>query len=228
MIINKCYPYREMERITRADGVRHYVDPDNGEMLASVTTILSATADHTELMEWRERVGEKKADATRDEACALGNLMHTHLENHVLGIPRPGGSNVIRKMSERMSSEVINRGLCYVDEVWGTEVALHVPSLYAGTTDLVGLYKGVPAIMDYKTSKKMKTRSNKIMQDYARQAGAYAISHNNTYGTNIQMAVIFMVDRDLNFETFIFEGEEFKRHQASFLDRVEHYQRDFQ
>ena len=54
MKLTNPYKYRDMERVTRADGVRHYVDPDTGEHLPSVTTILSATADHKELMEWRE------------------------------------------------------------------------------------------------------------------------------------------------------------------------------
>ena len=37
-----------------------------------------------------------------------------------------------------------------LDEVWGSEVNLCFPQLYAGTTDLVGVYKGkFPTIMDF-------------------------------------------------------------------------------
>jgi len=221
------YAYCSLERITRPDGVRHYIDPDTGKHLPSITTILSQTADHTELLEWRERVGDKKADQTRDDALALGNLMHEHLENHVMGIPRPKGNNYIRLLSRNMSDKIINGGLCHVDEVWGCEVPLYIPGLFAGTTDLVGVYKGVPAILDYKTAKKMKLQSHKVVQDYICQTTAYAMAHNFHYGTNIETCIIFMVDRDLNFDTFVIEGKEFYNAVVRWESRVIQYYNNF-
>jgi penicillin-binding protein-related factor A (putative recombinase) len=37
-----------------------------------------------------------------------------------------------------------------VSEIWGTEVPLYFPKIYAGTTDCVGMYEGAPAIIDFK------------------------------------------------------------------------------
>lgn len=221
MNIVRPYPYRTLDRITRADGVRHYVCPDTGALLPSVTTILAATSDDRWLLEWRARVGERRADRIRDDACALGTLMHTHLENHVLGIPRPRGNNLVRVAAERMSDVVIQKGLCHVDEVWGLEVALHAPGLYAGTTDLVGRYQGVPAICDYKTTKTMKTRAD--IQDYMIQASAYCVAHNALHGTDISTCVVFMVARDLSFRTFVLRGAEFDRAVAQWEQRVVEY-----
>ena len=41
-----------------------------------------------------------------------------------------------------MAQEIIDNGLCDVDEFWGVEVPLYFPKIYAGTTDCVGTYKG--------------------------------------------------------------------------------------
>lgn len=221
MLISNRFPYRPIERVTRADGVRHYVCPDSGTPLPSVTTVLSHTADKTFLEEWRKRVGDKKAEQAKWEATGLGTLMHSHLEAHVQGIPRPRGTNLVRQMAEKMADVVIARALPFVNEVWGMEVALHYPDLYAGTTDLVGVYNGRPAIMDYKSAKRVRTRDQ--IDDYMDQTTAYALAHNQLFGTNIRLGVVFMVDRDLSFREFVLEGREFDRHEVSFLQRLEKY-----
>jgi hypothetical protein len=217
------YAYRKMDRVTRPDGVRHYVCPDTGQPLVSVTTVLDATADKTWLVNWIKRVGRVKAEDITAEAAAIGSLMHLHLDQYALGLPRSRGNPYVRVMAEQMSNTIIEQGLRHVGEIWGSEVMLHVPGLYAGTTDLVGMYQGVPAVIDFKSARKMKTRDCAKMQDYFCQAGAYALSHDLTYDTDIRTAVIFMVDKTLKFETFIIEGEELKFYQRQFISRVETY-----
>jgi hypothetical protein len=39
--------------------------------------------------------------------------------------------------------KIINQGLSGLDEIWGSEVVLYYPDLYAGATDVVGIYNGV-------------------------------------------------------------------------------------
>ena len=39
-----------------------------------------------------------------------------------------------------------------LNEIWGTEVTVYYPGLYAGQTDLVGVYDGKAAIVDFKGS----------------------------------------------------------------------------
>lgn len=219
MLISKLYDYPALSRTTHPDGTRFYTCPETARPLPSVTTVLSKTADKTALHLWEEHVGAKRAQKERDEATALGTLMHTHLEHHVQGLERPGGNNLIRQMARRMSDRIIESGLVHVDEVWGMEVPLYFPGLYAGTTDLVGVYRGRPAIMDYKTAKKMRTRS--MIHDYFDQMVAYSLAHNETHGSDIQTGVVFMVSRDLRFEQFVLEGEEFERHKLSFLHRLD-------
>jgi len=213
------YSYPQLEKVTYPSGARHYICPDSGRKLPSVTTIISSTADNKELREWRERVGDKKADEIKREAVGLGSLMHKHLESHILGVPRPGGNNYIRLMAERMADQIIQRGLPDVGEVWGSEVVVYAPELYAGTTDLIGLYKDRPAIIDFKTASKMRTRA--MIDDYFHQLGAYGLAHDERYGTKIDTGVVFMVTRDCEYEAFIVEGTEFIDYKMRFLDRLE-------
>ena len=219
--INRQYDYKPLDRITNDDGTRFYSDPITNSPLVSVTTILSSTADKTFLLEWAARVGQKKADAIRDEASALGTLMHTHLECHIQDIARPKGHNLIRQMASRMADVVIRDGMKDVDEVLGYEVPLYYPDLFAGTSDLIGVYKGKQAILDHKTTKKMKTEER--LHDYYSQLTAYSLCHNAVYGTNIRTGVIFMVARDLEYKTFVLEGEQFDKHERDFLTRLERY-----
>jgi genome maintenance exonuclease 1 len=221
MNLISAYHYRALERVTEANGVRYYLCPDTGKKLFSVTTILSATGEKKQLIEWKERVGERKAEQEKQEALGLGSLMHTHLERHILGEPRPTGNNYVRLLAQRMADQIIHRGLVHVDEVWGSEVALYTPRLYAGTTDLVGRYKGEPAIMDFKTAKKLRSRD--MIDDYFLQLGAYGVAHDEVYDTRIETGVIFMVSRDCKFQEFVVERQEFTDCKLRFMERLRQF-----
>jgi hypothetical protein len=220
MNLTARFQYPPLQRITQPNGVRHYVCPISGKMLPSVTTILDGTSVKPYLIEWRKRVGDIKADEIKREATGLGTLMHSHLECHVLGKQRPGGNNFIRRLGEQMADQVILRGLRHVEEVWGSEVGLYVPQLFAGTTDLVGVYKGSPAVMDFKTTRKMRRTLN---EDYPLQLCAYILCHNEMHGTNISTGVIFLVDRDLNYQEVRVDGASFRAKTEEWFDRVEQY-----
>ena len=222
MNINKLYEYPSLERSTSEDGTRFYLDPNTNKPLPSVTTILSHTADKSFLIEWQNRVGLKKAEEIRNEAAGLGTLLHTHMECHIQGIQRPGGNNLVRQLASRMADTIIKEGLPKVDEVWGYEVPLYFPELYAGTTDLVGVHNGKPAIMDYKNTKKMKTTD--MITDYYCQCVAYALAHNLHYDTNIQQVAIFMVARNLDYKTFVIEGDEFDHYATLWQNRIIQYE----
>lgn len=216
--ITEKHIYEDLDRITLENGTRFYATPGGGKV-SSVTTILSATSDNKGLVEWRNRIGNKAADEIMTEACNLGSLMHEHLESYVQNLERPKGNNFLRVLSKKMADKIIENGLPNVDEIWGMEKMLYFPDAYAGTTDLVGLHNGEPAIMDYKSARKMKERSK--IEDYFCQACAYALAHNHLHGTNIKKGVIFMVDRDLNYKEFILEGEEFEYFTSMWINRLE-------
>lgn len=220
MKLNKLYEYPSLVQITQSDGNRTY-DPGHGRPLPSVTTILSNTGDKSFLAEWRQSVGEEEADRIVKEAVQIGNQLHDNLEQYILTGRNPEG-----RMLERILTDlVIRRGLSKVDEVWGTETQLYLPDLYAGTSDLVGVWKGKPAIMDFKNSRKWKRRE--WIEDYFLQLTAYALAHNALFGTNIRTGVIMMAVRDGRYLEFTIEDEEFDLYAKKWAERVELYYAKF-
>jgi hypothetical protein len=191
LILNK-FDYKPISR-KQVNGKRLYETPDGGAV-ASVTTILDATSDKSGLMAWRRRVGETKAQEIVTEAAGVGTRMHKYLEDYIDTGEWPSpGSNPFAIKAHRMAEEIRNQAMTDVDEIWGSEVALYVPQMYAGTTDLVGQYKGQPCIMDFKQTNKPKKLE--YVQNYFLQLVAYAEGHNEIYGTNIREGHIFMCSR---------------------------------
>lgn len=210
------------------EGERRYSTPD-GEKLPSVTTILDATKSEESkkaLQEWRNRVGHKQAQAITTEAAGRGTRMHKWLENYIkTGSTGEPGSNPYSIQSHKMAQSIIYQGLSKCNEFWGTEVPLYFPKIYAGTTDLVGVHDGSPAIMDHKQSNKLKKRE--WIEDYFLQLAAYANAHNEVYGTNIKKGVVFMCTADNIYQEFIIEGSEFDSYTDKWFKRVEQYYMKF-
>lgn len=203
------------------NGGRHY-DID-GDKLPSVTTILSAIQDpekKASLDAWKARMGPKMADEIRDTAAARGTAMHTYLEHHIDGTGHKDMTN-IGQHAEKMAKIIIEQGLGDLEEVWGLETTLYYPDLYAGATDVVGIYDGQPAIVDFKQSNKPKRRE--WIQDYFEQLGAYAMAHNQVYGTKIQSGVILMCTKDFLFQKFEVSGRDFVKYQHAFLRKCDQY-----
>ena len=232
-MITQRYNYAPLNRET-IDGKRHYCLPD-GSKVPSVTTILDKTkpAEAREaLANWKRAVGEKRAQEITTEAANRGTRMHAYLEQYVLTTDlKPLPSNPFAHPSWFMAAEVILKGLCHVDEFWGTEVPLYYSGLYAGTTDLIGTWKGKPAILDFKQSNKVKKRE--YIGDYFLQLAAYAAAHNEMHGTTIDTGVILMavqpkLQADGTYSTpeyleFVVEGTEFAYWADEWMKRVELY-----
>ena len=219
-MIKQVYEYKELKRTT-TEKQRLYTCPD-GNAVPSVTTILDKTKSEEKkagLARWRKSVGEAKAKEIVTEAANRGTRMHTYLENYVLGEElKDKVSNPFAQQSLDMAKIVIDEGLKDVDEYWGTEVALYHPKIYAGTTDLVGVHKGEPAIMDFKQTNKPKKRE--WIEDYFLQLCAYAEAHNEVYGTNIRKGVVLMCSKDYKYQEFISEGTEWDMWRDLWWQRV--------
>lgn len=218
MLVNK-FDYPALRRVQTKQG-RQYVGEDQ-KPVPSVTTILSDTGDKTALIAWRKRVGEEEANRISRESAGLGTKVHNALEKYILGENVEFGNNMVSVMAKDMSEAMINEGFTNIDELWGVEVGLIAQGLYAGTSDAIGIYEGQDAIIDFKTAKKMKKRE--WIDDYFMQGCAYALAHNEMFGTDIKKVAILMVDRDSNFKDFVIEGEEFERYCDIWSDRLADY-----
>ena len=219
-LIKNKFDYTPISR-KEINGKRLYATPD-GNAVASVTTILDATKDKTHLIAWRKRVGEKKAQEITTEAAGVGTRMHTYLEKYIETGEWPSpGSNPYAQQAHSMAEQIRDNALQDVDEIWGSEIALYMPNMYAGTTDLVGQYKGTPAIMDFKQSNKPK--KEEWVYDYFLQLVAYAEAHNEIYGTDIREGHVFMCCRDLTYQQFDIWPDEYDEWRHEWYNRVYDY-----
>jgi genome maintenance exonuclease 1 len=219
-LIVERYKYEKIER-TSVEGKRKYLTPD-GFAVASVTTILDATKDKTHLHAWRKRVGDKKATEITTEAAGVGTRMHKYLEDYIDTAVWPSpGSNPYAQQAHKMAEQIKQHALSNVDEIWGSEVNLYVPQMYAGTTDLVGVYKGKPAIMDFKQSNKPK--KVEWIEDYFLQLVAYAEAHNELHGTDICEGHVFICTRDCEYQQFDILPNEYNDWRNEWYNRVYKY-----
>jgi genome maintenance exonuclease 1 len=203
------------------DGKRHY--DITGQKLPSVTTILSATQSEEKkksLANWQARMGKQTADRIRDISAMRGTVMHTYLEGYINNTPHLDLTSV-GKEAGRMANIVVESGLGDLGEVWGSEVTLYYPGLYAGQTDVVGIYNGRESIIDFKQTNKPKQRE--WIDDYFTQLAAYAMAHNHVYGTAIQSGVILMCSKDGFFQKFEVFDKEFQGYMHTFLKKVDQY-----
>jgi genome maintenance exonuclease 1 len=228
------FDYQPMSRVTE-DGQRLYATPD-GKRLPSVTTVLDRTKPEEKkaaLNEWRRRVGVENAQKITTEAANRGTRMHTYLEDYIKqGQLRDRGSNPFGWASHAMAQTVIEDGLRNVNEIWGVEIPLYFPSLYAGTTDGCGLHLNEESILDYKQTNKPKREE--WIEDYYLQLTAYALAHNEVYGTNIRKGVVLMcvkppVDDMGNplarpvYQEFVLQPERFDYWADQWWRRLEQY-----
>ena len=229
MLIKK-FDYKTIHR-ENLNGRRYYVTPA-GQRVPSVTTILDRTKPEEArkaLAEWRKRVGEDRAQQITTEAANRGTRMHKWLENYVqTGDAGAPGTHPESQRSHRMAMKIIESGFSSVSEVWGNEVPLYFPELYAGTTDCVGVHGGEPAILDFKQSNKPKRRE--WIDDYFLQLTAYALAHNEVHGTNIRKGVVMMsvrpeADSEPEYQEFVLEPSDFDMWTQRWCDRVSEYYR---
>ncbi|AUS02608.1 restriction endonuclease type II-like protein [Vibrio phage 2.275.O._10N.286.54.E11] len=227
--LNECFDYPVIERI---DGkIRLYVTHSGN--LPSVTTILSKTEDpdtKAGLKAWRDWVGDAKADEIVKEACDIGTLMHENLENRLIGAEEHKGTMPMRKLARRMADVIQKNAWPNINEVWSQEKPLFYEGLWAGTSDLIGVHDGTPAIMDYKNSRQPK-KWEKI-KNYRLQCAAYALAHNQMFGTDIKKGVIFVCVRkdpeNLVYQEFVVEGQDFEDAKVEWIERVEQYYTQFE
>jgi len=219
------YQYKPLSR-DESTGKRLYATPD-GFKVPSVTTILDKTKPaeaRAALANWKKAVGEKKAQEIVTEAANRGTRMHKYLEDYVKeGALSDPGTNPFSQQSHKMAQLVVENGFTKVKEVWGSEVPLYFPELYAGTTDCVGVHDDDESILDFKQTNKPKKLE--WIGDYFLQLTAYALAHNEVHGTNIRKGVILMCSKDYEYQEFILEPKDFDYWTEEWCKRVEQYYR---
>lgn len=172
------------------NGKRIYQISDE-KFYPSITTVLGNTLlpeKRSALDLWRSRVGAAKADKISNDAATRGTNTHLMLERYLKGEdPR------VEEFPETHANifKSLRLELRKINKVYGQEVVLFSDVLgVAGRCDLIAEYQGTLAIVDYKTSSRVKGADE--IGDYWLQTAFYAIAHNEMFGTNIEKLVIMM------------------------------------
>ena len=216
---NSKYTYIPGEQITdQGTGTRVY--DINGARLPSVTTKLGATKNQQFLKDWKAKVGEQEAERIKNLSSRRGTSMHKFLEHYILGTGYDDLTELGQK-AKAMAKKVIDIGLTPVEEYYGSEVTLHYPGLYAGSTDLVCMHNGMETIVDFKQSNRPKQKE--WVEDYYLQIAAYAMAHDYVYGSKIRQGVIMMCTPDLYYQEFKIQDSELRQWKHKFLKRLDMY-----
>jgi genome maintenance exonuclease 1 len=146
--------------------------------------------------------------------------MHQFLEYYVQNQKLLDLTDEGREASS-MGQAIIDNSFKEIEEVWGSEVTLFYPGLYAGQTDLCGIYTGRESIIDFKQTNKPKKRE--WIEDYFIQSAAYAMAHDVIYGTCVDQGVILMCSKDGFFQKFTSTGKEFTGYKHKFLSKVDQF-----
>ena len=211
--IDISLPKLEREEI---DGVRYYKVPGEGN-LSRLVSITSVTSFHNRHIfdKWRKKVGEAEANKVNKQATSRGTDMHTLTENYLLNVSELPKVQPLSQTLFKIAKPELNK----INNIYALEGALYSKVLgIAGTVDCIAEYKGKLSVIDFKTSRRVKTRDD--IHDYFIQCSAYAVAFEEMTGKPVSRLVVIMgVD---NEQPLIFQERrddwvsEFKKLRAEY------------
>jgi len=183
---------------TNQDGVRLYKTPE-GNKYPSITTVLSVRSKKG-IAEWRKRVGNDVANHISRTAANRGTKVHHMCEDYL------NNQNIDHHKQHFLPyclfSELRDNALTYIDNIYAQEAGLYSDKYkVAGRVDCIADYKGVPSIIDFKTS--TKERKDEYNESYYIQGSAYAEMYKERTGVDISQVVILVVTEDGTVQEFI-------------------------
>ena len=177
------YEHNELESTT-IEGKRQYVTPDG--TFPSITTVLGRKKAKA-IKQWRERVGAEEANKITTQASRRGTNMHKVVENY-LDNYEDYFEKALPHVKELFSTiqPIIDQNISLIH---GIEVPLWSKHLgVAGRCDCIGVWDNELAIIDWKTSNKLK--KEEWVEDYFLQATAYSIMYEERTKQPVGKAVI--------------------------------------
>lgn len=177
----------KLQRVTNEDGSRVYQTP-TGKKYPSVTTVTGLLKKDT-IMEWRKKVGEEEANRISSSAARRGTRIHTLCEDYLNNLDPNVG------MFDLDMWNSIKPVLHDIDDIHALERPLYSDHLQvAGTVDCIAKYKGRMSVIDFKSSRRVKTRDE--IHDYFMQCSAYAVAFEERTGIPVPDLVVIMAIDD--------------------------------
>lgn len=200
----------KLKRIDAEDG-RVYETP-TGKKYPSVTSVIGILGKR-EIMEWRERVGEEEANRISTRATKRGTAIHSLCEGYLKN------EEVNPSIFDLEMFTSIKPILNKIDNVRCLETQLFSHYLrVAGTVDCVADFEGKISIIDFKSSRRVKTRDE--IETYFLQTSSYSVMFEELTGIPITRLVIIMgVDNEKPL-TFI-------EHRDDWIDKFIEVRQDY-
>lgn len=177
------YDIPKIERITAADGSRVYKTP-SGNAYPSVTTVTGLLKKQS-IIEWRKRVGEAEATRISTTAAKRGTRIHSLCESYLNN--EPTEPDIFDAVTFKSLQPYLNK----IQDIHCLETPLYSDHLeVAGTVDCIAKYEGKVSVIDFKTSRRVKSRDD--IHDYFMQCSAYAVAFEERTGVPVGNLVILM------------------------------------
>ena len=208
----------ELESTTTEKG-RVYRVP-GGELYPSITTVLSAY-NKKAIIEWRQRVGEEKANEISRKAAGRGTKLHNTVEKYLLNEMTDMKLQTMMPDIKEMffdMRKIIDEN---IGDIYGIEQPLYSHKLkLAGRCDCIAEWNGELAIVDWKTASRTKDKDH--IQNYFMQATAYAEMFEERTGRSIDTIVVVIAVQSELPQLFV---ENKTKYLVPFIEYNERYQR---
>jgi len=208
----------ELESTTTEKG-RVYRVP-GGELYPSITTVLSAY-NKKSIMEWRQRVGEEKANEISRKASGRGTKLHNTVEKYLLNEMTDMKLKTMMPDIKEMFFDMRKIIDVNIGDIYGIEQPLYSHKLkLAGRCDCIAEWNGELAIVDWKTASRTKDKDH--IQNYFMQATAYAEMFEERTGRAIDTIVVAISVQSESPQLFV---EKKSKYLVPLIEYNERYQR---
>ena len=173
---------------------RHYRTPIGD--FPSITSVLSVL-DGDWLQEWKDRVGEQEADRISKLSTTRGTNLHSLCEDYLNNSP------LSCKMPDAREMFISIKPLLHrINNIHFQEACVYSQRLkVAGTVDVIAEFDGILSVIDFKTSKRIKTEDK--LYSYFLQECFYALSYYEISGIEIKQLVTIIAVENESPQLFI-------------------------
>jgi genome maintenance exonuclease 1 len=161
--------FKDISSVTTENG-RYYTTPE-GNVYPSVTTVLGKMSDKKWLDDWKQRVGEDESKKILVQAGKRGTAFHDLAEQYLRNNAfYTKGHMPVNIFSFNKIKPILDKN---IEKVGALEVPLYSDKLrIAGRTDCLALWNGKWSVVDFKTSRRVKSKEDIL--NYFYQASCYS------------------------------------------------------
>ena len=200
-------PELEFDLVAETTEKQRVYNTPSGKKYKSITSILSKYNKEA-IMLWRQRVGEEEANRISTKASRRGTKVHNICEKYLLNEMTDMKLQMMMPDLKETFFSLKNVLDENIGKVYCLEQALYSDELeVAGRVDCIADWDNELAIIDFKTSRRLKDES-KIL-NYFMQATAYALMFEERTGKTINRIVVAIAVDQEDPQIFIKEKKDY-------------------